>query len=283
MPPTPKAGSGHWPEYLIEAAGLGLFMISACLFTALLHHPLSPVRQALPSPMVRNALTGVAMGLTLISIVYSPWGKRSGAHLNPAFTFTFLRLGKVAPRDAAFYVGAQFAGGLAGVMVSAWLLGGLIRDPAVNFAVTVPGPAGAGAAFLAETGISFLMMTMVLISTNTPGITRYTGLFAGALVATYITFESPISGMSMNPARTLASALPAGLFSSLWVYFTAPLLGMLLAAEVFVRVRGARAVHCAKLHHDNPQRCIFRCRYGELAAPRATAKGPDQPAKNPVT
>ncbi len=266
MPPAPQKSASHWPEYLIEAAGLGFFMISACLFTALLYHPLSPVRQVLPNPLIRNLLTGLAMGLTLISIVYSPWGKRSGAHLNPVFTLTFLRLGKVAPKDAAFYVAAQFVGGLAGVLLSSLLLGGLIRDPAVNFAVTVPGPAGAGAAFLAEAGISFLMMTMVLISTNTPGITRYTGLFAGALVATYITFEAPLSGMSMNPARTLASALPAWLFPSLWVYFTAPLLGMLMAAEVFVRLKGLRGVYCAKMHHDNLQRCIFRCRYGEIAA-----------------
>ncbi|MGH9555658.1 MAG: aquaporin, partial [Terriglobales bacterium] len=180
MPTTAQEErASHWPEYLIEAAGLGVFMISACMFTALLQHPLSPVRQALPDPFLRNALTGLAMGLTLVGIVYSPWGKRSGAHLNPAFTLTFLRLGKVAPRDAAFYVGAQFVGGLAGVLLSAVLLGGLIRDPAVNFAVTVPGPAGAGTAFLAEVGISFLMMTIVLISTNAPGVARYTGLFAG--------------------------------------------------------------------------------------------------------
>jgi aquaporin Z len=269
MPEASKTGpTSHWPEYLIEAAGLGAFMVSACMFTVLLHHPASPVTQALPSSFLRTALTGVAMGLTLIAIVYSPWGKRSGAHLNPVFTLTFFRLGKVAPRDAAFYVMAQFAGGFAGVVVSALILGALIRDPAVNFAVTVPGPGGPGIAFVAELGISFLLMTMVLISTNTPGVARYTGLFAGAMVATYITLESPLSGMSMNPARTLASALPAGVFSSLWVYFTAPLLGMMLAAEVFVRIRGLHAVHCAKFHHDNPQRCIFRCNYGELSARR---------------
>ncbi|MGH9510165.1 MAG: MIP/aquaporin family protein [Terriglobales bacterium] len=266
--PIEQAPTSHWPEYLIEAAGLGFFMISACLFTVLLHHPASSVKLALPSPFLRTALTGLAMGLTLICIVYSPWGKRSGAHLNPAFTLTFLRLGKVAPKDALFYVGAHFVGGLAGVGISALLLGEWIRDPAVNFAVTVPGPAGAGTAFLAELGISFLLMTMVLISTNTPGIARFTGLFAGTLVATYITFESPLSGMSMNPARTLASALPAWLFPSLWVYFTAPLVGMLLAAEVFVRIKGLRGVHCAKLHHDNSQRCIFRCTYGEMSARR---------------
>ena len=65
--------------------------------------------------------------------------------------------------------------------------------------------------------------------------------------------------MSMNPARTLASALPASSFKSLWVYFTAPPLGMLLAAHLFTGLGGARAVACAKLHHGRAVRCIFRC------------------------
>src|SRR5947209_10287552 len=78
--------AGHWPEYLIEAAGLGLFMLSACTFGVLLEHPMSPVSAWIESPMARRALIGIAMGLTAIGIVYSPWGKRSGAHLNPALT-----------------------------------------------------------------------------------------------------------------------------------------------------------------------------------------------------
>ena len=69
----------------------------------------------------------------------------------------------------------------------------------------------------------------------------------------------------MNPARTLASALGAGNYTALWLYFAAPLAGMLLAAEVYVRARGARRVHCAKLHHENAQPCLFRCDYGSLA------------------
>jgi aquaporin Z len=63
----------HWPEYVIEAAGLGLFMVSACLFTVLLYHPASPAAQALPDPLVRRVLTGLAMGLTAIGLIYSPW------------------------------------------------------------------------------------------------------------------------------------------------------------------------------------------------------------------
>src|SRR5262245_52976536 len=81
----------HWPEYLMEAVGLALFMISACLFGTILQHPSSPVRQAIGDDVVRRVLMGLAMGATLVAIVYSPWGKQSGAHLNPSFTLTFFR------------------------------------------------------------------------------------------------------------------------------------------------------------------------------------------------
>ncbi len=251
----------HWPEYLMEAAELGCFMIAACGVVTLLQHPGSPVRQALPDPTLRRVLMGLAMGLTGIAIVYSPWGKRSGAHFNPAVTLAFLRLGKVDPRDAACYVGAQFVGAFAGVLTAAAALGALIRDANVNYAATVPGPSGPVVAFVAETVISFVLFATVLAVSNRKDLNRYTGLVAGMLVALYISVESPLSGMSMNPARSFGSAAPAGIWSFLWIYFTAPPLGMLLAAEVWTRLGGRWVVRCAKLHHENDQRCIFRCRY----------------------
>lgn len=251
----------HWPEYLIEAGALGTFMVSACLFATLLGHPLSPVHQVIASPIAARALMGLAMGLTALAIIYSPWGQQSGAHMNPSLTLTYLRLGKITRPDAAFYVLAQFAGGIAGVAAASLFLGSLIADPAVNYAVTIPGAGGTGAAFLAETVISFVLMSVVLRVSNVRTWNRYTGLFAAALVATYITIESPISGMSMNPARTLGSAVSARSWTALWIYFLAPPLGMLLAAE-FYRRQGAARVLCAKLHHENTKRCIFRCSYG---------------------
>jgi aquaporin Z len=252
----------HWPEYLMEAAGLGLFMISACLFAAILEHPDSSTHRALAGePTLRRVLVGLAMGLTAIGIVYSPWGQRSGAHLNPALTFTFWRLGKVAGPDAAFYAGAQFLGGAAGVFLMTLALPGAISHPAVNYAVTVPGARGAAVAFAAEAAISMGLMLVVLAASNSRRLHRYTGLLAGLLVATYISLEAPLSGMSMNPARTFASSLNARLWTSLWIYFTAPPLGMLLAAELYHRVRGLEAVRCAKLNHENRQRCIFRCNF----------------------
>jgi len=247
----------HWPEYLMEAAGLGLFMVSACLMTVLLEHPASPIHHALPDPFVRRALIGLAMGLTAIAIIYSPWGKQSGAHLNPAVTLTFLRLGKIRPADAFGYAAAQFAGGGAGVLLVAVPLMSYLADPSVNYAVTVPGPSGTAVAFAAEACISFGLMLAVLVLSNRPRLARFTGLFAGMLVAAYITLEAPLSGMSMNPARTVASAAPAHVWTAWWIYWSAPVLGMLAAAEVFSRLRRAGDLACPKLHHDNPFRCIF--------------------------
>jgi aquaporin Z len=125
---------------------------------------------------------------------------------------------------------------------------------------------GVGLAFLAEMVISFILMSMVLRVSNTKNLARYTGLFAGMMVATYISIEAPYSGMSMNPARTFASAFPAHIWTALWLYFIAPPLGMLLAAELYVQQQGIHQVFCAKLHHRNDKRCIFRCRFDELGA-----------------
>jgi len=244
----------------MEASELGLFMISACAFTVLLYHPASPLFNSFPGELLRRATMGIAMGATAIAIIFSPIGKRSGAHFNPAVTLTFLRLGKVDPCDATFYIVAQFIGGIGGVSVSILLLGSAVADPHVNYATTQPGPHGPLVAFTAELFISFLLMSVVLRVSNTKRLARWTGLFAGALVATYITFESPLSGSSMNPARTFGSAFSAGAWMSLWIYFVAPLLGMLLAAEVFTRNK-TRTTACAKFHHYNNQRCIFRCTF----------------------
>lgn len=204
---------------------------------------------------------GIAMGSTAIGIIFSPLGKRSGAHFNPAVTLTFFRLGKVHAWDAGFYILAQFVGAITGVVVAMWLLSPAIADRHVNYATTLPGPHGPLIAFVAELLISFILMSVVLRVSNTKRLARWTGVFAGTLVATYITFESPLSGMSMNPARTFGSAFGASVWMSLWIYFVAPPLGMLLAAEIFTRGKTRRSAACAKYHHYNNHRCIFRCNF----------------------
>ena len=248
----------HWPEYLIEAWALGMFMISAGVFTTLLEYPGSPLRVAIMDADLRRALNGVAMGITAMALIYSPWGQRSGAHMNPAVTFTFWRLGKVKGSDAVFYVLAQFMGGTLGVLLTAALLHSAFTAPPVDYVVTLPGAQGVAWAFIAEVVIAALMMWMVLNVSNSARYAKYTGMFAGLLVATYIGIEAPLSGMSINPARSFASAFPAHRWSHFWIYLLAPLLGMQAAAIVFVWRK--YSTRCAKLLHPATQRCIH-CGY----------------------
>ena len=257
-----EALKNHWPEYLMEAWGLGTFMVSACAFGVILAHPESPV--FVTNEVLRGVLGGIAMGATAIAIFLSPWGSRSGAHINPSVTLTFWRLGKIKPADALFYVLAQFAGAGSGVLLAWLILGKLLAGKTVNFVVTRPGNEGAGAAFFAEVIISFFMMMMVLVCSNAVKLSRLTPYFAGLLVAVFISLEAPFSGMSMNPARSFGSAIVANHWDSIWIYFVAPPLAMLAAAEVYVRVKGLREVYCAKFYHFGKARCIFNCRFGEL-------------------
>jgi aquaporin Z len=256
---TNPRSPAHWPEYFIEGAALGTFMISAAVFAALLYYPGSPVAVRLPNEWIRRAFMGFAMGLTAVLIIYSPWGQRSGAHMNPSVTLTYFRLGKVRPRDLAGYLIAQFSGGILGLAAVTMVLYGLVSDPSVNYVKTVPGPYGESIAFLGEFAISFALMLTVLHVSNHPRFSRWTGVCAGLLVWTYITIEAPLSGMSMNPARTFGSALVAGDFPGLWIYFSAPPLGMFAAAEVFTRRFGLQRIACAKLHHPHGGPCIFGC------------------------
>jgi aquaporin Z len=241
----------------MEAAELGIFMISAGVFTALLEHPASYVHQAIPNGDVRRGLIGVAMGGTAVGLIYSPWGKRSGAHMNPAVTITFLRLGKIPPWDAFFYIVFQFLGGLAGVLLTAFVLGKCFTQPPINYVVTVPGQTGDLVAFMGEIIIASIMMGMIVFVSNHAPIARFTGLFAGMLIASFVFFEAPLSGFGMNPARTFASALPSGIWTSIWIYFTAAPLGMLLAAQGYLLVKEHNSIRCCKLHHQPNSCCIF--------------------------
>jgi aquaporin Z len=258
----------HWPEYLIEAWALGIFMVSAGVCTMLFEHPSSPLRAAIGDADLRRALIGLCMGLTAVALIYSPWGKRSGAHMNPAVTLTFLRLGKVARADAFFFVLAQFTGGTLGVLLLTALAGSAFTAPPVSSVVTLPAPPhGSGTAFVAEIVIAFGMMATILAVSNSR-LAAYTGVCAGLLVAIYISFEAPFSGMSINPARSFASAAPAGMWQQLWIYLTAPVLGMLAAAQVH---RGLhRRIACAKLLHPGDVRCIH-CGYEPPLAEHAPA------------
>jgi aquaporin Z len=227
----------HWRLYVYEGAELAWFMVAACVATVILFGAGSPVVQAIPSAALRRLVMGLAMGATAVMIIHSPMGKKSGAHFNPAITLTYLWLGKIMPWDAAFYVAGQFAGGVAGVGFAALILRKALAQPTVEYAVTVPGQGGIAGAFGAELFMALLLMGVVLWASASQRFAKYTSYMVGGLIVSYIFFFAPVSGFSINPARTVGSAVFAGVWTAVWIYFIAPLAGMFGAAEMWRRRR----------------------------------------------
>ncbi len=261
MHPLRAALQHHWRLYVDEGLELAVFMISACFFTVWLFNPTFPVLHLLPNSAFRRLLIGISMGATAILIIRSPMGKRSGAHFNPAITVTYFRLGKIDKWDAGFYVVSQFIGGICGVGLSALCLRGSLAAPTVDYAITVPGRGGPASAFGAEYFMAALLMLVVLWISNRPPLAQYTSYIVGVLIVFYVFVFAPVSGFSINPARTTASALFANVWTAAWLYFVAPLLGMMTSAEIYLRVYGTESVLCAKLHPDPAYPCPFLCHF----------------------
>lgn len=226
----------HGPDYLAEALGLATFMLCAGALHTAFEHPNSVLNQAL-APWARHGLFGLIMGGVTVGILYSPACSRSGGHINPAVTLAFLRLGKISAGHAAGYVAAQFAGSLIAPLLLLAALGQVFSHPEVEYGATRPGAWGPAGAFWAELLISFVLMVILLIFVNSAGLRRFAPVAAGTLIALYIAVESPLSGMSLNPARSFGSAAVSRDFEGLWIYFTAPPLAMLLAVELFAWAR----------------------------------------------
>src|SRR6266487_5002170 len=176
----------NWIHYLQESLGLAIFMISACLFSTLLEAKDSAVHLAIPSIMVRNIIAGVLMGGTAFFIFYSPWTSSSGSQINPAVTLSFLRTGKMCPWDAMFFIIFQFVGGAITVYAMRMIIGTMLTAPPVNSVVTVPGKYGQWPALLTEFIIAFITMTMVLFTSENNKLKKYTRIFAGCLVCTWV-------------------------------------------------------------------------------------------------
>lgn len=226
----------NWRHYLQEALGLGIFMISACFFSALLFSEKSSWYHTIPSFSIKNILMGIAMGSTALFIFYSPFTAPSGSQINPAVTLTFLRLNKMCRYDALFFALFQIAGGTVAVYLMQLIMGSMLIDAPVHSAITIPGKFGVAWALVTEAIIAFITMSMVLFTSNNDKLKKYTRIFAGCLVCTWVIVAGPVSGFGMNPARSLASALPANIWRAFWIYLFVPFAGMLLAAEFYLFV-----------------------------------------------
>ena len=227
--------------YCYEALGLGIFMFSAGFFDTLIDHPGLPVRQAIVSAMLRRFLIGLSMGGTALFIIFSRFGVRSGAHINPAVTITYFRLGRISILDAIFYCLFQFAGGSAGLWLISLLMPTYISHPTINYIVTVPGKEGNLVAFISEFCISFFLISTVLFTGSHKKLKNLTPFLVAMLITLFITFEAPFSGMSMNPARTFSSAIVSNIWTAVWIYFIAPVFAMLCAAQVYLLVNKTKS------------------------------------------
>jgi len=152
--------------------------------------------------------------------------------MNPAVTLANYFLNRISLRDAAGYIFFQVMGASIAMLLLKYFFENYLEDTSVNYIVTQPGKAGVAIAAIAEFIMSFMIFLTILIVSNSR-LEKYTGYFAGALVFVFISLEAPLSGMSINPARSLGSAVAAGSWGSFWLYIISPVAGMVLSAYLF--------------------------------------------------
>ena len=247
----------HWPEYAVEALFLATLVLVAGVASAWLESGVIP---ALRDSALRRAAAGVTVGLLVMAMIYSPWGRRSGTHLNPAITLAFLRLGKIGRPDAFFYLLAQVAGGFAAV--AALRSGALLPAAApASLLSTSLGPSNEWLAFTTELVLSASAMLMILFTSNHASWFRWTGVLYGLLIMLLVGCAAPLSGFGMNVARLLAVDVTGDLAGAHWLNLLPPLLGMQLAVEAWRLLTGRSQALCAKLAHNTHGGCIFRCQH----------------------
>ena len=256
--------------YVAEFAGTALMLFFGVSAVAFMWAPGSPV-PVISSPALHRLVTGLLFAGGATVVVYSPLGQISGGHINPAVTLAFWRLGKVPTRDAVIYAVLQCAGALLGTYAAGVAWGPLTTG--VQYAATVPGEGYPWAGVLAaEILITFLLVFTIFVCVNKPRLAPKTGLIAGALVAALVMIEAPVSGTSLNPARSLGPALVSSVYSGLWIYVVGPVTGALVAVAAYRGQWGPEVV-CAKLYHTEKYPCPFdTCSYRLVAAGETVMK-----------
>jgi aquaporin NIP len=177
----------------------------------------------------------LVFGLIVMVMIYAG-GHLSGAHYNPAVTFAFTLARHFPAREAATYVVAQLAGGVTGAL----LLLAVWPDAPADLGATVPS-IGVGAALLYEVVLTaFLMLVITAVATDTRAIGAAAAIAIGGTVGLDALFGGPVTGASMNPARSLGPALASGQWTDAWIYVIGPLAGAAIGVFTYELVRGAK-------------------------------------------
>ncbi len=270
--------AGRWPAYAAELAGTFIMVAWGLSAVVFMMSAASPVSRLVPSARLRLLATGCLFAAGGTAVVYSRLGQRSGGHINPAVSLNFWILGKMRGADLVFYAAAQCAGAVAGAALVELLWGRWAAS--VDGGVTRPAawllPAGAAAV---ELLITASLVGVILLFLGSPTLHRWTGVAAGIWVALLVFAEAPLTGASLNPARSLGPALVTGDCRDLWVYLAGPLGGAALAASLWRRAGARRGRHpaCAKLFHTRRYPChLADCRFG--GAPAANPPLPKEAA-----
>ncbi|HSE14522.1 MAG TPA: aquaporin [Candidatus Deferrimicrobium sp.] len=263
--PAHRLEAVPWHAWAAEFAGTFFMVAWGLSAVVFMMSASSPMQSLMPVYRVRLLLTGILFAAGGTLVVYSPLGERSGGHINPAVSLTFWILGKMGRRDMALYAIAQFLGGLAGAALVKFLWRGWATS--VYAGVTMPAPwiSPAGAA-----GVEFLitgsLLWVILLFVSHPKWHRWTGFAAGVWIAFLVFAEAPVTGTSLNPARSLGPAIVTDTYRDLWVYFVGPLGGATAVALLWkpTSTSGVRSVFCAKLFHTDRYRChLPDCHFAE--------------------
>jgi aquaporin Z len=250
-----------WALFLSELIGTALLVLVGLSLVILMFGAGSPMTRLIPDDGLRRLITGFLFGTTGACIALSPVGTVSGAHINPAVTLAFRLMGKLDLPTTLGYVGAQLIGAVAGSL-PLLLWGAMGRS--VAFGATFPGPDFAlSTAFLGEVITTFTMVTLLAVFLGFRTIRPFTPAIFPPLYAIMVWAESPISGTSTNPARSLGPSVISGQWQGWWIYWLGPIAGMLLAVLACSFL--AKRIEVAKLYHfDSDRDRLFR----RMASPR---------------
>lgn len=212
----------------------------------------------IPDSGPRLLLTGLIFSGSGAIVALSPIGKLSGAHINPSVSLAFWMHGKMHFQDFVGYVVGQFLGATFGVLLLALLWGNYAAS--VHNGMTLPGANyPLSIVFFAEVFITFLLVLLIFIFVSHRRLMHWTPLMTWILIAGMVWQESPISGTSLNPARSFAPALVSGDWQAQWLYWIAPPLGSVLAVGAFRLITlGERDVLTGKLYHAAHYPSIFK-------------------------
>ena len=255
--PAPVPHAWHWPEYGAELAGTAwnVFVgLSAVVFN---FAPGMPGARLIPDASLRLWVTGLIFAGSGSLFTISPWGRLSGAHLNPSVTLAFWAHGKMRWHDGVGYLVAQFVGGVAGagLLALCWRK----HASAVGGGVTLPGSGyTVAAAFGAEFTMTFGYLLAIFYFVSRSWLARWTPLMNWVVVAGLVWIGAGISGTSLNPARSFGPALVAETWRDQWIYFIAPPLGGVAAALLSPWMSRGREALTAKLFHSGLYRSIFK-------------------------